>query len=118
MAFGQVISPFGTVSYQYDAAGRRTRMTWPGGLWVSYEYLVTGEITHIREYGASSGAGVLAAYSYDNHGRMTQLERGNGVVTSYAYDAALPLIRLLEAGFDEGGEGAGGRGVVSSGSPR
>jgi YD repeat-containing protein len=37
--------PRGTVGYQYDAAGRRTRMTWPNSFYVSYDHLVTGEVT-------------------------------------------------------------------------
>ncbi|MBX3593785.1 RHS repeat-associated core domain-containing protein [Sphingomonas sp.] len=87
--------PQGTVSYLYDAAGRRTRMTWPGGgLYVDYEHDVTGNVTAMRENGATSGAGVLAVFGYDDQGRRTSLTRGNGVVTSYGYDAVSRLISL------------------------
>ncbi|MCR5869376.1 MULTISPECIES: RHS repeat-associated core domain-containing protein [unclassified Sphingomonas] len=89
-ALGRNISqagPQGTVAYQYDLAGNRTRTTWPDSFYVDYDRLVTGEVTHIRENGASSGAGVLATYAYDDLGRRTTLTRGNGVVTSYGYDA-------------------------------
>ena len=41
-------------NYQYHLAGRRTRMTWPDNFWVSCDYLTTGDMTHIREYGATS----------------------------------------------------------------
>jgi YD repeat-containing protein len=50
---GRLVSetqPLGAVAYQYDAAGRRTRMTYPGtGLYVDYDWLVTGEVSKIRE---------------------------------------------------------------------
>lgn len=94
---GRVIaesSYIGTTGYQYDLAGRRTRLTWPDGFYVTYDYLVTGEMTAIREYGAASGAGVLATFSYDNGGRRTSLSRGNGVTSSYSYDAASRLSGL------------------------
>lgn len=86
--------PQGTVSHQFDLAGRRTRMTWPDSFYVDYDYLLTGELRAIREYGASSGAGVLAVYGYDDLGRRTSLARGNGVVTSYGYDAVSRLNSL------------------------
>jgi hypothetical protein len=59
--------PQGAVSYEYDSAGRRTKLTYPGSssLYVNYDYLVTGEATKIRENGATSGAGVLATFAYD-----------------------------------------------------
>ena len=64
----------GIAAYEYDAAGRRTKLTYPGtGLYVNYDYLVTGEVTAIRENGATSGVGVLGSYTYDNFGRRTQL---------------------------------------------
>jgi RHS repeat-associated protein len=81
----------GTISSAYDAAGRRTRITHPDGYFVDQEYLVTGEMKAIRENGAASGLGVVAAFGYDDRGRRTSLTRGNGVVTSYAYDAASRL---------------------------
>jgi len=73
---------------------RRTRVTWPDSFYVQYDFDLTGEITAIRENGASSGAGVLAAYAYDNLGRRTSVTRGNGVVTTYDYDAAGRLEEL------------------------
>jgi RHS repeat-associated protein len=90
------VTPQGTVSYQYDAAGRRTRMDWPDGLYVTYSYDTVGALTHIRENGATSGIGVLAAYAYDNLGRVTSITRGNGVVTGFDYDAAGRLAELTQ----------------------
>ncbi|NML04903.1 RHS repeat-associated core domain-containing protein [Sphingomonas sp. G-3-2-10] len=84
----------GTVSYEYDVAGRRTRMTWPNGQYVTYDYLVTGENTVIRENGATSGVGVLATFAYDDLGRRTSLTYGNGVITTYTVDNVSRLSSL------------------------
>ncbi|MEA3044958.1 MAG: hypothetical protein QOH47_2796 [Sphingomonadales bacterium] len=89
--------PRGTISYVYDAANRRTRMTYAdSGLYVDYDYLVTGEVTGIRENGATSGAGLLGTYAYDDRGRRTSLTRGNGSVTSYSYDSVSRLSELVQ----------------------
>jgi RHS repeat-associated protein len=82
--------PLGTVGYQYDTAGRRTRLTWPDLFYVTYDYLVTGEMTTVKENGTTT----LGAYAYDDLGRRTSLTRGNGVVTSYGYDTGSRLTSL------------------------
>ncbi|HEX8466707.1 MAG TPA: hypothetical protein VF620_02750, partial [Allosphingosinicella sp.] len=91
---------FGSYSSQYDIAGRRTRLTHPDGFYVDQDYLVTGEMTKIRENGASSGAGVLATFGYDDLGRRSSLTYGNGASTSYQYDA---VSRLSQLGLDLAG---------------
>jgi RHS repeat-associated protein len=80
-----------TTHHSYDAAGRRTRMTWADGNYVDYDYDTVGNVTAIRENGATSGIGVLAIYGYDSLGRRTSVTNGNGTVTSYGFD---PLSRL------------------------
>lgn len=91
------VGPQGTVASQWDLAGRRTRLTYPGtGLFMDYDYLVTGEPTNLRENGATSGIGVLASFAYDDHGRRTALTRGNGTVTSYGHDPVSRLATLVE----------------------
>jgi len=93
-------SVLGTVSYQYDAAGRRTRMTYPepypNDFYIDYDYLVTGEVLKLRENGANSGVQVLATFAYDDLGRRTSLTRGNGAVTNYSFDAASRLASLQQ----------------------
>ncbi len=86
-------SPLGTVSYQYDVAGRRTRLTWPDAYYVTYDYQVTGEVTTIKENGTTT----LGTYAYDDLGRRTTLTRGNGVVTTYGFD---PVSRLSSLASD------------------
>lgn len=86
------VGPQGTVTSAYDLAGNRTKLTYPGtGLYVNYDYLTTGEVSAIRENGASSGIGVLASYTYDNLGQRTAVAYGNGTNASYTYD---PVSRL------------------------
>ena len=98
-ALGRLISAgqaFGSVAYDYDVANRRTRMTWNDGFYVTYDYDNAGEMTAIRENGATSGMGVLATFTYDNLGRRTRLTRGNGVLTNYGYDTGSRLTTLTQ----------------------
>jgi YD repeat-containing protein len=46
-----------TLSYQYDLAGRRTRLTHPDGAYVSYAYNTVGELTGISD---STGAQIVS----------------------------------------------------------
>ncbi|MFT3808425.1 MAG: RHS repeat-associated core domain-containing protein [Micropepsaceae bacterium] len=96
---------FGTWGYSYDLAGDRTRMTWPDGFHVDYDYDPTGAMIHVRENGVPLGApGTLASYYYDNYGRRTNLDRWNGTGTGYGFDAASRLSGiwsdLAGAGYD------------------
>ncbi|MFL6846101.1 MAG: hypothetical protein ACJ8ER_14610 [Allosphingosinicella sp.] len=92
--------PLGTMASEYDLAGRRTRLSWPDSFYVTYDHLVTGETSAIRENGATSGIGVIATFGYDDQGRRTSLTRGTGVVTSYGYD---PVSRLASLALDFSG---------------
>jgi RHS repeat-associated protein len=95
------VGPQGTVTSAYDLAGRRTQLTYPGsGLFVNTDYLVTGEVSAIRENGASSGFGVLASYGYDNVGNRTSVTFGNGASQGYSYD---PVSRLASLTNDLSG---------------
>lgn len=100
----------GTMSYQYDLAGRMTRLTWGvDGLYTGYNHLVTGEVTTVCENGGSgaactgSGTTLLATYAWDDLGRRASLTRGNGTVTNYGYDA---VSQLDELGHDFTGTGS------------
>lgn len=80
----------GTVYSEYDAAGRRTRMIWPGSLEANFVYDNTGALSEIREGGST----LVATYSYDGQGREVQLLRANGGVTGHAYDDSSRLKSL------------------------
>lgn len=78
--------PLGTIGYTYDAAGRRLTMSYPGAtLTVNYDYDTAGNVTKIRENGATSGVGVLATYAFDNQGRAESVTFGNGSKQSLVY---------------------------------
>jgi len=91
--------PLGTTSYQYDLASNRTRMTWPDSFYVTYDVDLLGMVTAIRENGASSGVGVLAAYEYNDLGQRTSLKRGssNDLLTTWSYDNARRLSTMTRA---------------------
>ena len=91
-ALGRKLSetaPQGTVTSEYDLAGRRTRVTLPGAttLYANYDYDLLGNVTAIRENGASN----LATYAYDSLSRRTSVTFGNGVVQGFTYDNASRL---------------------------
>lgn len=79
----------GTMAMQYDAAGRRTRLTWPDTFFVDYEYDLTNAMTSIR-----NGSTTYAAYQYDNLARRSSITRANGVTTTYGYDGVSRLTSL------------------------
>ena len=93
-----------TLAYQYDAASNRTRITWPdagaNALYVTYVYDILNRVTQIEENGATSGPGVLAAYTYDSLGRRSTVTRANGgcASTGYAYDANNNLLKVAQSG--------------------
>ncbi|MFX7010013.1 hypothetical protein ABTI12_20185, partial [Acinetobacter baumannii] len=78
--------PFGTLTYQYDPAGNRTRTTSPDQNYVQFGYDKAGLILTAGENGATSGLALLASFSYDNLGRRLGVTYGNGTVRSYGYD--------------------------------
>ncbi|MDF0486496.1 hypothetical protein PX554_00005 [Sphingomonas sp. H39-1-10] len=88
--------PQGNTDSVYDLAGRRTKLTWPDGFYLTYDYFVTNEMSHIRESGATSGIGVLATFLYDDLGHRKSLTRGNGAVTSYTFDGDSRLTILQQ----------------------
>ena len=86
-----------TLAYAYDAAGNRTRMTFPdtgaNALYVGYARDALNDVTQVQEDGATSGVGLLAAYGYDSLGRRTSIARagGAGSSTGYGYDTSSRL---------------------------
>ncbi len=89
-----------TLSYQYDLAGNRTRVTWPdaapNALYMTYVYDLLNRVTAVEQNGATSGTGLLASYAYDNLGRTTGVTRagGAGASTSLLWDGADRLSAL------------------------
>ncbi|MCI4590385.1 hypothetical protein MOK15_09790 [Sphingobium sp. BYY-5] len=98
-ALGRLITEgqtFGSMTYEYDLAGRRTKATWNDGFYVNYDYDMMGAMTRIRENGATSGIGVLATYSYNDLGFRTGTAFGNGTSASYTPDAISRLSSMTQ----------------------
>lgn len=75
-----------TLSYLYDAAGNRTRVTHPDGTFFTYNYDWASHLTSVLENGSS----MLVAINYDSLGRRNGASTGNGLPTNslYQYDGA------------------------------
>ena len=88
------------MSYQYDADGNRTRVTYPDGTYIQYGYDPLDRVTQALE----NGSAILAAYAYDAQGRLQQITRGGGVTTTaLGYDAVsrlTPLSHTLGTSLD------------------
>ena len=83
--------PYGqTVSYLYDAASNRTRITYPGSRIVNYSYDSAERLSSVSPW-----AGGTFTYSWRADGKLSQLTNGNGTYTSYGYDAAARLTSMI-----------------------
>lgn len=83
--------PIGTVAYEYDAASRRNRITWPDGFYLTYEYDSADAVKYVRR----AGSDTLITLSYDNLGRREGLARGNGTSSTYGYDPSSLLLTSI-----------------------
>ncbi|HEY2707548.1 MAG TPA: hypothetical protein VGI95_05790, partial [Caulobacteraceae bacterium] len=84
-----------TMGSQYDAAGDRTRITWPDGFYASYVFDNLTRPVSVTGF----GVGTLGTYTWDGLGELTGIARGgNPATTAYTYD---PIGRLatLTQGF-------------------
>lgn len=92
---GRLITTFAAggraLAYQYDAAGNRTRISYPGddGLHVDFSYDALNRLSFVLE----NGAIYLAGYSYDDLGRRT-VANPVGTAMRYSYDGNDRLSRL------------------------
>jgi RHS repeat-associated protein len=84
-------STLGAMTMQYDLAGRRTRLTWPDAVYVSYAWNLDNQMRSITE---GAAANPITAYAYDDLGRRTGITRGNGAATTYGWDNASQLTAL------------------------
>lgn len=70
-----------TLSYLYDSAGRRSRVTHPDGVYFTYHYDAAGRLTSVKENGSAD----IENFLYDVLGRLT-VAGNSGFATSYGYD--------------------------------
>lgn len=74
-----------TLSYQYDGAGNRTRVTWPEAtpFYVTTTYDELNRPTFIKEMGTTT----LAQYAYDDLSRRATVTLPNATTRTYGYDS-------------------------------
>ncbi len=72
------------VSYQYDAASNRTRLTYPDSSYITYVYDNLNRLTSIKNQGGTD----IAAYTYDALSRRTQVDFINNTQALDAFDYA------------------------------
>ena len=82
------VTPQGSVTYAYDAAGRRTSMTVSGQSTVNYSYDNANHLTQIAQGSAT------VTIVPDADGRRQSLTLPNGVSMNYGYDAASQLLGI------------------------
>ncbi|MFT3791438.1 MAG: RHS repeat-associated core domain-containing protein [Rudaea sp.] len=70
-----------TLGYQYDAAGNRTRLTFPDANYHAFTYDAMNRMTAIQE----SGSTTIATLTYNPQGLRSGIT--GAVATSYGYDA-------------------------------
>jgi RHS repeat-associated protein len=95
----------GKVRYEYDAAGRRTKLSWPDTtFFITYEYDDGGALKAVRRAGGLSAADKIADFTYDDLGRRLTISRGaSAASTSYVYDSTdLQLSSLTQTPTNSG----------------
>lgn len=78
-----------SVSYEYDAAGLKTKMTLPGSLEITYDYDANGRLIGMTDWDAQA-----SQFGYDLNGRHIVTQQDNGLRSRYSYDADGRLITL------------------------
>jgi YD repeat-containing protein len=81
-----------TLAYQYDAAGNRTRITWPDGFYVTTSYDALNRPTSIKE---NDAVNLVTSYAYDDLSRRATVTLGNTTTTTYAYGLQGPVSQIV-----------------------
>ncbi|MDD4735486.1 MAG: choice-of-anchor Q domain-containing protein, partial [Kiritimatiellae bacterium] len=79
----------GTTAIQVDGAGRITRITYPHGRWIAYQYNTMGQLDRI-----SYDDGYEVDYLFNARGYLSAVTNSNGLSLSYTYDNAGRIIRI------------------------
>jgi RHS repeat-associated protein len=87
-----------TVSYGYDLAGNLTRLTYPSGVEVLYEYDGLNRLKAVCDWNCdpdqckpADRSDCTVAYTYDVAGNLTSARLPDGATVDYSYDAARRL---------------------------
>ena len=70
-----------TVASQYDAAGNRTRLTYPDSNYIQYTFDPLNRMLQVQQNGSTA----LATYYYDDLSRVTNISRSNSAGTTMSY---------------------------------
>lgn len=76
-----------TVTYTYNADGKRDSVTYPGGEVIGYSYTARNQLEEVT----AGGPPPIATYSYNLDGTRQQRALENGLASTYAYDVANQL---------------------------
>ena len=75
-----------TTSYEYNALGQLTAITYPSNKRVKTNYDTRGRVSGIDKYsGTTLLSTYLSAMTYNTAGQVTGFSLGNGVVTAFGY---------------------------------
>jgi RHS repeat-associated protein len=106
----QLVEDGWTSDYEYDQAGNRSLFRYPhqgllgsptnDGFYLTYDHDLLNRLTKVREYGAATGIGVLASYTYDELSRPIAVALGNGTSRNIEYN---PNSSVWKVGFDVAG---------------
>lgn len=83
------------ISYNYDAAGNRTKLKLNGASYANYTYDAVNRLTNL-----SDSAGQNFLHSYDAVNRLTARSAPNGITSAFTYDG---LSRLTTLNHTAGG---------------
>lgn len=102
---------FATTAYAYDRAGHLTRVVYPDGERLHYEYDEAGNVR--RAFSGNDGEIFLADLTYDHLGRPRQITHGNGaggvgVIDTREYHDRSGLFRLARITVSANGGGRAG----------
>ena len=82
-----------TLSYQYDAAGNRSRLTWPDSKWFEYDYDLLGRLKIVRN---PLDARTLVLQQYDPDGTLSRSGKFIGAPDSYYTSDSVGRLAGLE----------------------
>lgn len=85
-----------TISYAYDKAGNRTKLTYPGNKIIQYAFDEAGRLASLTDW-----LDKKTEYSRNKAGQPTKVSNGNGTFTEYDYDEAGRLTKLLNKKADD-----------------
>ena len=80
-----------SLTFTYDAGGRRIQMVDQSGYTIKYVYTPAGELLKLTD--ANNIA--IVTYTYDAAGRLTRQDNANGTYSTYQYDAAGNVLHLI-----------------------